>query len=266
MGRVRGGICFGAVAVGMLLTPAAANAALTFQQTAPPEARSADTVPFTMDVGNTGPDARQFEVGSLEVRAGGEKAVQNPVQSVSITPGAGTCAIDSVTPPYNYHSVTCQLSLAPGQTAQIVQTVTLNESMTNLAAVLDSNGAFSSPGDSATVFAIYAPRFVENSNKIKVKGLPDGCVDRDFQVTVTAKGAKKITAGLAGPYDEWHGRLFGSGFSGKIGAEKGKKLKVEVPLERERAGFYDLKLASKYENGPKQKTEINIQRCGIPDG
>jgi hypothetical protein len=267
MRALRGGIWFVLVAVGTLVAPATASAALTFVQSAPTEARSGDTIQLTMTVGNTGPGAEQFEVGTLEVRSTGDKAVQNPVQSVTTDDSNGTCSKDPVNPPFNYHGVTCQLNLAPGESAQIVEMVTLNESMTNLAAVLDSNGAFSSPGDSATVWAIYPPRFLESSNKIKVKGLPDGCVgDRDPTVTVTAKGAKKITASLAGPYDEWHGRLFGSGFSGKIGSEKGKKLKLEVPLARERAGFYDLKLAAKYDNKPKQKTEISIQRCGIPDG
>jgi hypothetical protein len=158
--------------------------------------------------------------------------------------------------------VSCQLGDVPaGGSVQIVTTVRINESMDQLSSILAgaTSGIFHS--DSARVRAIYPPR-VSGSNKIKLKGLPDGCVDRDFKLTASSKGAKKITASLAGPYDEWHDRLQGSGFSGKIGAEKGSKLKLDVPLERERAGFYDLKLAAKFENKPKQKTEVNIQRCG----
>jgi hypothetical protein len=264
MRALRGGIWCAVVVVGMLMAPAAASAALTFTNVpSVSEVRSGEPVTFTMTVGNTGPDTEDISVGSIELRMGGEKSVNNPVESVSST--HGPCAVDPVSG--GYHGVTCQLSVPAGQSATITEVVRINESMDNFAGVLESNGAIGGPADTGRVQAIYPPRFLEDSNKIKVKGLPAGCVDdRDPTVTVTAKGAKKITAALAGPYDEWHGRLFGAGFSGKIGSEKGKKLKLEVPLERERAGFYDLKLAAKYDNKPKQKTEINIQRCGIPDG
>jgi len=263
MRALRGGILAAAACAGLLVAPAGATAALTFTNVpSATEVRSGEAVQFTMTAGNTGPDAREFRVGTIELRMGGEKSVNNPVQSVSST--HGPCAIDPVDS-FGYHGVTCQLNVPAGESAVITEIVRVNESMDNFAGVLDSFGAISPPADTARVQAIYPPR-VSGSNKIKIKGLPDGCVDRDFMITASAKGAKKITAALAGPYDEWHGRLSGSGFSQKIAAEKGKKLKTEVPLERERAGFYDLKLAAKFENKPKQKTEVNIQRCGIPDG
>lgn len=252
-----------AACVGLLAAPGAASAALTFNQVASPtEVRSGETAQLTMTVGNTGTEAEQVEVGAIELRMGGEKAVNNPVESVSTA--QGSCTVDQVDS-YGYRGVTCQLNVPAGGSAQVTEVVTVNESMDNFAGILDSRGAISGPADTARVQAIYPPR-VSGSEKIKVKGLPDGCVDRDFTVTVSSKGAKKVTAGLAGPYDEWHNRLDGVGFSGKIGAESGSKLKLKVPLERERPGFYDLKLAAKFENGPKQKTEVNIQRCGIPDG
>jgi hypothetical protein len=252
------------VVAGVLAVPAGASAALTFSNVpSAPEVRSGEAVTFTMTVGNTGPDAEQVDIGTIELRMGGQKSVNNPVESVS-SPN-GSCSVDPVDS-FGYHGATCQLNVPARGTAQITEIVRVNESMDNFAGVLDSRGAIVGPADTARVQAIYPPRFLVSSNKIKVKGLPDGCVDRDFQVIITAKGAKKITAGLAGPYDEWHQRLFGSGFSQKIAAESGKKLELDVPLGRERAGFYDLKLASKYRNAPKQKTEINIQRCGIPDG
>jgi hypothetical protein len=118
-------------------------------------------------------------------------------------------------------------------------------------------------GDEATVRANFPAR-VECSSKIKLKGLPNSCVDRDFNLTASAKGAKKITAALAGPYNEWGGRPFESGVSGKIAAGKGSKLKFKVPLGEERPSFYNVKLAAKFENGPKQKSEVLIQRCGDP--
>jgi hypothetical protein len=252
-----------AACAGLLVAPAGASAALTFTNVPSATAvRSGETVQFTMTAGNTGPGAQEFRVGTIELRMGGEKSVNNPVQSVSST--HGPCAIDPVDS-FGYHGVTCQLNVPAGESAVITEIVRVNESMDNFAGVLDSFGAISPPADSARVQAIYPPR-TSGSGKIKIKGLPDGCVDEDFKVTASSKGAKKITASLAGPYDEWHGRLLGSGFSQKIGAEKGKKLKVEVPLKRERAGFYDLKLAAKFENKPKRKAEVNIQRCGIPDG
>lgn len=263
MRALRGGIGFALVAVGMLVAPAAASAALTFTNVpSATEVRSGEAVTFTMTAGNTGPDAEEFRVGTIELRMGGEKSVNNPVESVSST--HGPCAVDPVDS-FGYHGATCQLSVPAGQSATITEVVRINESMDNYAGVLDSFGAISPPSDTARVQAIYPARVLVNSSKIKVKGLPGGCVDDDFRITVTSKGAKKVTAGLAGPYDEWHGRLFGSGFSQKIGAEKGKKLTVDVPVGGERAGFYDLKLAAKFENGPKQKEEISIQRCGIPD-
>jgi hypothetical protein len=227
----------------------------------PTEVRSGETAQFTAVASNSGPGTHdQMEVGLLALRAGSQKAVPNDYLSITTT--QGSCTTDPVEPPFNYRSVSCQLGDVPaGGSVQIVTTVRINESMDQLSSILAgaTSGIFHS--DSARVRAIYPPR-VSGSNKIKLKGLPDGCVDRDFKLTASSKGAKKITASLAGPYDEWHDRLQGSGFSGKIGAEKGSKLKLDVPLERERAGFYDLKLAAKFENKPKQKTEVNIQRCG----
>jgi hypothetical protein len=259
----RSALVAGVLCAGFLAAPSGASAALTFTNVpSATEVRSGETVQFTMTVHNTGPGAEQVDVGTIELRAGGEKAVNNPVESVSSA--HGQCSIDPVDS-YGYRGVTCRLTVPAGQSAQIIEVVRVNESMDNFAGVLDSFGAISPPADTARVWAIYPPR-ISGSNKIKIKGLPGGCVDNDFKLTVSSKGAKKITAALAGPYDEWHGRLYGSGFSMKIGAEKGKKMKLEVPLERERAGFYDLKLAAKFENKPKQKTEVSIQRCGIPDG
>ncbi len=259
------GIWTAVVGAVMVVAPAAASAALTFDQVASsPQVRSGENVTFTMTAGNTGPDQEQFSVGTIELRMGGEKSVNNPVESVSST--HGPCSVDPVDS-FGYHGVTCQLDVPAGQSAVITEVVRVNESMNNFSGILNSDGAGYRVADNAPVQAIYPPRFLVDSNKVKVSGLPEGCVeDRDPTVTVKAKGAKKITAALAGPYNEWHGPLFGDSFSQKIGAEKGKKLKLEVPLARERAGFYDLKLAAKYENGPKQKTEISIQRCGIPDG
>ncbi|HEX6115600.1 MAG TPA: hypothetical protein VFY99_00775 [Solirubrobacterales bacterium] len=260
----RGRIALG-LSLALLALPTGAEAALRIDVVgSPSEVRTGETATFTATVTNTGPDSQPVEVGLLALRAGGEKAVSNRYQSVTATQGG--CTIDEVRPPYNYTGADCQLGNVPaGGTAQITAVVQVNESMDQLTSILGAPGGGPITSDTARVRAIYPPR-VEGSSKIKVRGLPGGCADGDLDLVAKAKGAKKVTASLSGPKDEWGNYLDGSSFSRKIAAEKDDRLKVEVPIGKERAGFYLLRFAARYENKPKQKTEITLQRCGVPEG
>ena len=258
------GIGFAVVAIGMLAAPAGASAALTFNfvPTAT-EARVGDSVEVAMIAGNTGPDTERFTVAVNEIRYGGEKSVPNPIQSVTST--HGDCS-----PPGHVSSyeLFCSLAVPAGVEARIGVTFLVNETLDVQAGVHEFDGSTYTldPFDNTTVWAVYPPRFLVDSKKIKVKGLPDACVDRDLALKVSSKGAKKVAAGFVGPKNEWGGRPLGdpAKVSEKLAVEKGSKLKLEVPLERQVPGFYNLKVTAKYEKGPKRQSEISIQRCGDP--
>lgn len=256
-----GVIGFAIVAIGMVVAPAGASAELTFSNVpSATEVRTGDTVEMAMTAGNTGPDAEQFTVAVNEIKFGGQKSVANPIQSVTST--HGDC---SPSGGLSRYELFCHLEVPAGVEARIGVTFQVNESLFVHAGVLEADGGLD-PIDDSQVWANYPPRFLEDSKKIKVKGLPDGCVDRDLTLKVSSKGAKKIKAGLVGPKNEWHGRPWGdpSKVNQKLAVEKGSKLKLDIPLEGQVPGFYNLKVKAKYENGPKQKAEINIQRCGAP--
>jgi hypothetical protein len=254
-------IGFAIVAIGMLAAPAAASAELTFSIVpGASEVRTGDSVEVAMTAGNTGPNAEQFTVAVNQIKFGGQKSVPNPIQSV--TSSHGDCAPGDSRSSYELF---CNLDVPAGAEARIGVTFQANESLFVQAGVHEFDGGLD-PVDNSTVWAIYPPRYLADSKKIKVKGLPDGCVDRDLTLKVSSKGARKIAAGFVGPKNEWHGRPWGdpSKVKQKLAVEKGSKVKLDVPLAGQVPGFYNVQLKAKYEKGPKQTTEINVQRCGDP--
>jgi hypothetical protein len=192
----------------------------------------------------------------------GQRGGSVPNPYLSFTTSQGSCTAEPVNPDSDFpHGASCQVGDVPaGGSVQVVATVQINETMTQYA----SAGDGSVSNREATVFANYPAR-VEGSRKIKVKGLPKSCVNRDLNLTVSSKGAKKITAALGGPSTEWDTQLGGWSGGRKIAAEKGSELKLNVPLKRERAGHYALKLVAKPANGAKRTTEVTIQRCGVQE-
>jgi hypothetical protein len=253
-----GGIGFAIVAIGMIVAPAGASAALTFSSVpSATEARIGDTVEVAMTAGNTGPDTERFTVAVNEIKYGGEKSVPNPILSVSSTHGG--CS------PADGWELLCHLEVPAGVEARIGLTFQVNESLFVQAGVREFDGGLD-PVENTTVWANYPPRFLDSSKKIKFNGLPDGCVDSDLTAEVSAKGAKKIAAWLVGPKDEWGGRAWGDPpkVNQKLAAKQGSKLKLNVPLERQVPGFYNLQVTATYEKGPKRRAKINLQRCGDP--
>lgn len=261
---LRSGFFAVTMSAALMASPAIAQADTAIQQTASAfEVRSGETVQFTTTVTNTGPESLpEQNAGLLALRLNSERFVPNPYLSAFTAVGA--CNTDPAAQPYNYNGARCRLpALAPGESTQIVSTVQVNQSMEQMASAQTAFGA-----SFEEVRAIYPPR-VEGSRKIKIRGLPsDGCIDRDFTVTIISKNSKSVDAGLEGPWDEWGGKLESWTWRGSD-REEGSKLKFEVRLAKAPAGFYELELSRKPENakgaGGREKKLVTLQRCGVPD-
>lgn len=127
-----------------------------------------------------------------------------------------------------------------------------------------SSGTCDDPGRTVGARTLVdAPPEVRGSEQIKVRGLPTGCVDRDLAFTAKASGAKKLKASFSGPRNVDGGPEDGEGFASRsLGAEKGTKLRRALSAAELNPGYYEIKLAAKYDSKPKQQTLIWLQRCG----
>jgi hypothetical protein len=262
-----------ATAAATALIPSSAFGANSVSQTGSPDVvKKGNDVTYTVTVTNTGSSVEdETNVALLTLKAGGERPADNPYKSV--VPSQGSCQIASSGSSFgDYHSASCPLgSLAPGASAQITAISTVNEGADHDATLVGCFGSgfscgpvFGSPNSAIARTLVDAPPVIEGSKKIKVKGLPAGCADRDFKLTATAKGAKKVTGAYSGPRTEEGGPALDEDFEQRsLKTGKGAKLSATIPAGRLSAGYYEIKLAAKYENGPKQKTTIFMQRCGL---
>jgi uncharacterized protein DUF11 len=204
------------------------------------------------------------EENTLVQMGSGEPGSSTPTSNIykSVQPTQGSCEV-----PYPYLA-NCELgTLAPGQTVQITAVSTIYEPADHRAALVPCFVAYicggPAPGDLVTVRTLVdAPPEIEGSKKIKLKRLPSACAERDFKFTATAKGAKKIVAKWTGPHDADGGQDPDDPKQGGKFAAKGRKLKATFPAGKVEPGFYEIKLAAKYEGKPKQKTRVFLQRCG----
>lgn len=230
------------------------------QVVAPTKVRSGEIAQFTVTVSNK--DPRTYKSMGITLRAerlDNRMTAVNPYQSV--TASQGFCTIAD--PPTG--GVVCDLGdLAGGGSAQIVVTVQIIRAMYQIAEIRNSVSVLQYFDQSPPVWAIYPPR-VEGSSEIKLKGLPESCADRDLKLTASAKGAKKMIANRYGPNgDETPDGegLPASVFDGDLKIiAKGSRLNFDFPLGDAPSGLYELKLAAKFDRGPKQVTEVVIQRC-----
>jgi hypothetical protein len=243
----------GALAIAMLALPALARAdtrvVLSQKESADP-VRPGDLETYDVSVRNVGSDTLypDFTVELAGFAPGSSRVVNNPYRSV--TPSQGSCVItntDAANPgEYGYKWTDCTLgSLAPGATARIKAVVEMNESMDHWVDVL--HGAeYNFPVFETTI--VSTPATLSGSKKIKVKGLPDGCVTDDFTIKARAKArdVKKMVASLEGH---------------KLEVTKAKRLKAEVPAAELEYGFYELKLSAKREAGAKLKSSVTFQHC-----
>jgi hypothetical protein len=210
-----------------------------------------DLETYSIRVRNVGSDTLfpDFTVEMAGFSVGGFRAVDNPYRSV--TPSQGRCEItntDASNPnEYGYKWTDCTLgAIAPGKTATIKAVVEMNESMDHWLDVLYGGAQYNDPVFETTT--VSTPATVSGSPKIRVKGLPDGCVSDDFTLKARAKasGVKKMVAALEGD---------------KLEVVKAKRVKVEVPASDLEPGFHELKLSAKRERGSKLKSAVSFQRC-----
>jgi hypothetical protein len=210
-----------------------------------------DLETYDVSVRNVGSDTLfpDFTVELAGFAPDSERSVNNPYRSV--TPSQGSCEItntDAANPgEYGYKWTDCTLgALAPGATARIKAVVEMHESMDHRVDVLYGGAQYNFPVVERTT--VSTPATVSGSKKIKVKGLPDGCVSRDFTIKARAKvnDVKKMVAALE---------------SHKLEVVKAKRLKADVPVGDLEAGFHELKLSAKRERGAKLKSSVTFQRC-----
>jgi hypothetical protein len=252
------------VAVAVLALPAAASAtfdvAVTQTESADPVAPGTP-VTYTATLTNQGTDT--FEAVGLDLfglTPGGAGAVPaNPYRSV--TQSQGECAIS---PAGQYQQVLCSLgSLAPGRSAHVSAVVEADESMDHVAALLrcefgpesceataDQDPADDEVTDRLTV--IVAPS-IDGSRKVKLKGLPDGCVAGDTVIRAKAKSPK---------VKEIKAKLIGRNVSDRLGRASGNKLTFTLPgSQLEQARFYDLNVNVTRKGAPGLKRAVELQAC-----
>jgi hypothetical protein len=251
------------VAAAALAFPAAASAsfdvAISQTESADPVQRGAP-VTYTTTMVNEGTETfRGLGLDLFSVAPGKDSAVPNPYLSVSATQGA--CVIE---PAGDYQQVLCSLgSLAPGASLQVTAVAEANVSMDHVAGLLacdfgpDSCVAFSdqdpSDDDARERTTVIVPPKLEGSRKVKLNGLPDGCVRGDVVVKVRVKSSavKGIKA-----------KLLGKDVRERLGRSNRKRLRFTVPgSELEQAFLYDLNVNVIRKGKPGLKRTVELQAC-----
>jgi hypothetical protein len=214
-----------------------------------------ETATYRAMVTNVGTGAADAEatVGIYTYRVNGERPVQNPFRSVVQT-GPGECRVELFPSSFgDYHSAVCPVAgLAPGASTEITAIAEVNESM-------DVHADWT---QQVVTTLVDAPPQVSGSSKIKLTGLPQACAAGDFTLKAKAKGAKKMTAALVGPLNQF-GKPEAGDFSKsrKLETAKGAKLKAPIDASGLQPAFWEIKLAAKYDGKPKQKTSVLFQSC-----
>ena len=250
---------FGMIAAALtavLALPAVAQASrdLAVSQTASASlVKPGERVTITATVSNQGTEAEDAFVSISSLRSQA-RAANNPYQSFSSSQGA---CVDESGVAYGmlYHFLTCTLgTLAPGATAQVIANVIVNDSAVHSVALLpnayeggytdgdnSNNGAFNR-------ITVSIPPTLSGSKKIKLLGLPQGCVPGDFTLTVVPKvtRVKKVAAYMFLGFNE-----DGEGESWDRSAKKAR-LRVKVPASRiiyELNKTYELKIKVRRKGG-----------------
>ncbi len=216
-----------------------------------PKGQTADYTAVVTNVGD-GAASPEDSVGLYSYRAGGERPVQNPFRSVSQTSGRGV--LDRA------HAVELRglpLSDLLGRWSR------------PRAVDHDRRDDRDQRVDGSQLDRkrrrhdfVDAPPEVSGSKQIKVGGLPRACAASDFKLIARAKRAKKVTAALHGPLTvEGKPENTGEGFTKKLATANGPKLTARVGAGDLPPGYYGIKLAAKYEDGPKQKASVLFQAC-----
>lgn len=251
------------VAVATLAFPAAAAAsldvAITHTESADP-VQKGTLVTYTTTVTNQGTET--FEGTGLDLfglGAGNSRAVPNPYRSA--TPSQGSCVIE---PAGDYQQALCDLGpITPGASARVVSVVEANVSTDNVAGLLIcdfgplSCEAFSdadpSDDEAHERTTVIVPPVISGSPKVKLKGLPQGCVAGDLVLKAKAKGSK--VKGIKA-------KLIGKNVSERLGQSNRNRLTFTVPgSELDQARFYELNVNVTRKGGPGLKRSVELQVC-----
>jgi Domain of unknown function DUF11 len=222
-----------------------------------------ETVTITVTVDNRGTVASSGVGVGMAGLGGGDKVTNNPYQSFSAT--QGTCTDE---PAGGVAQLFCKVgSLALGASARITVVVKMEETMNHFAALeTEFGGEYEDaniPNDvSFMKVAASAPPVVTGSKKIKLPGLPEGCVSGDFplKVIAAAHGVKKISASLFLGF----GKEGGGGEWQHIG--HGSRMETTVPASRVEPGpildaVHKLKIKVRLKGGTRLKRTVEFQLC-----
>ncbi len=252
------------------MTPAAAQARIDLAVSATPSARIVGVgqpVSFDAAVANRGSETYEAVFVELSSLRGHGQGANNPYTSVSSS--QGTCKDSSGSAyGYYYYNWVCELGpLAPGASAAIKATVTVNESMNHFVTLIPNayEGGYQDEDNSNNEvtdrITASAPPSISGSKAIKLRGLPQGCAPGDFTLRASTKapGVKKMSASMELGFDEE-----GVGhFWQKV--VRGTKLVAKVPVSRlavELGKSYTLHVKAKRGGGRKLETIVVLKPCG----
>lgn len=259
-----------AMAAALALAPSAmADFAFT-QADSPDPVNRGESVAYVVTVTNTSDVTEYAEISTLITRSQGGVSVPNPYISFSFS--KGPCHEDPFPSPNGtYQGLQCDpVEFAPGETARLDAQIQANESMTHMVTYFRCDqfdgeivcDQFPGLSHSVTTSVIYPPE-ITGSKKLRLQGLPEGCLLGDLELTARARGEiRKLTASISFPHTEWGGRPTGSFSAGKIDQTEGNRLEVKIRDRRLKEGlFYELKLVATRKGAPKLKRTVEFQVC-----
>jgi hypothetical protein len=166
----------------------------------------------------------------------------------------------------------CSLgTLAPGQSAQIKATIRVNESAVQQTALLPPPGeneyqdSVKSNDIASDPIFLDVPPQVTGSKKVKLKGLPKGCVAGDFTLTASSKAAgtkkMKIKADLG--FSTTNGRhlLFSKQANGSKIKMRIPASKAETQIDEGNFPSYSVLIKAKLGGGRVLQTTVHFKRC-----
>jgi hypothetical protein len=233
--------------------------------------KKGETVTITVTVQNLSAVPRSPGVGvQMAGLGGGDLVTSNPYLSAS--PSQGSCSVEG-----EGAELFCRLGeVTAGATVQITAAVKMEETMNHVVgfAIEDESGRPANaeysdghPGNDFSSLKITAspPPVSTGSPKIRLPGLPQGCVSSDFPLTVVAPSdAKKVKASLFLGFDE-----DGAGHQWQRVAG-GPRLATTVPISQLReyrhpylATEYKLKIKARLAGGARLTRTIEFQLCAV---